>query len=133
MAKGLVAIVGATATGKSGLAIALARSLPGVVIGADSRQVYRELDIGTAKPTLTEREGVPHYLIDVCEPTETLTLATYQAQVREIIARYLDKPTAPLPLLVGGTGLYIKAIARGLKIPPVPPQPELRSQLEALG
>ena len=133
MAKGLVAIVGATATGKSGLAIALAEMFPGIVIGADSRQVYRELDIGTAKPTLAERGGIPHYLIDCCEPTETLTLATYQARARGIIARCLDAAAAPLPLLVGGTGLYVKAIVRGLKIPPVPPQPELRSQLEALG
>lgn len=133
MAKGLIAIVGATATGKSGLAIALAERFVGIVIGADSRQVYRELDIGTAKPTLAERGEVPHYLIDICEPTETLTLASYQRQARAIIERCQATPDGAVPFVVGGTGLYVRAIVRGLKIPPVPPQAELRAQLTNLG
>ncbi|MGL5063998.1 MAG: tRNA (adenosine(37)-N6)-dimethylallyltransferase MiaA, partial [Microcoleus sp.] len=95
---------------------------------ADSRQVYREFDIGTAKPTKFDRASVPHYLIDICDPTETLTVSQYQQQAQSLIA------TADSPLLlVGGTGLYIKSIVRGLKIPRVAPMPELRSQLAELG
>jgi tRNA dimethylallyltransferase len=122
----LIVICGATATGKSGLAIALAQRLQSAIVSADSRLVYREFDIGTAKPSLTEQQQVPHYLIDVCEPTETMTLAEYQRQARSAIAQ------APA-LLVGGTGLYIRSIVKGLKIPQVAPHGELRSQLQALG
>ncbi|AMW29744.1 tRNA (adenosine(37)-N6)-dimethylallyltransferase MiaA [Arthrospira platensis] len=131
---GVIVVCGATATGKSGLALTLAKRLETVIISADSRQVYREFDIGTAKPTLAEREQVPHYLIDICDPTETLTLADYQDRANQLISQsdILAGPGKPL-LLVGGTGLYIKAIAAGLKIPRVPPHPQLRSQLTALG
>ncbi|WP_088893001.1 tRNA (adenosine(37)-N6)-dimethylallyltransferase MiaA [Leptolyngbya ohadii] len=128
----LVVICGATATGKSSLAIDLANRLPGVILSADSRQVYREFDIGTAKPTLAERQQAPHELIDICEPTETLTVADYQAQAQDWIDR-LHQSQKAIPLLVGGTGLYIKSIVRGLRIPRVAPQPLLRSQLQAMG
>ncbi|NER33853.1 MAG: tRNA (adenosine(37)-N6)-dimethylallyltransferase MiaA [Oscillatoria sp. SIO1A7] len=128
---GLIVICGPTATGKSGLALNLAQRLGSAILGADSRQTYREFDIGTAKPTAAERELVPHYLIDICDPTETLTVAEYQEQAQAAIAKHLPK-SAP-PLLVGGTGLYIKAVVRGMKIPRVPPQQELRSQLSSLG
>lgn len=130
---GLIAICGATATGKSGLALALAQRLGSVILSADSRQVYRGFDIGTAKPSLAERQQVPHYLIDICEPTQTLTVADYQQQAYDLIRHCHHALSPPLPLLVGGTGLYIKAVVRGLKIPRVAPQPELRSQLTALG
>ncbi|MFP5271732.1 tRNA (adenosine(37)-N6)-dimethylallyltransferase MiaA [Coleofasciculus sp.] len=124
----LIVIGGATATGKSGLALELAQRLNTVILSADSRQVYREFDIGTAKPSVAERQIVPHYLIDICAPTETLTVADYQEQAQELIA------SLPSPLLlVGGTGLYIKAIVRGLKIPRVAPNEDLRSQLCSLG
>jgi len=126
---GLIVLCGATATGKSSLAIALAQRLNSAIISADSRQVYREFNIGTAKPTTIERRPVPHYLIDICDPTETLTLAEYQQQAQAII----EAPTPTPFLLVGGTGLYIRALTRGLKIPRVPPHPVLRSQLAALG
>ena len=122
----LIVICGATATGKSQLGLALAERLHSVIISADSRQVYREFDIGTAKPSLLEQQLVPHYLIDICAPMDTLTLAQYQQQAQTLIAAH------PVPLLVGGTGLYIKAVAQGLKIPPVSPQPRLRSQLQSL-
>lgn len=125
----LIVICGATATGKSGLALQLAKRFDSVILSADSRQVYRDFDIGTAKPTAEEREQVPHYLIDICDPTETLTLADYQETATELI---VTLPNRPL-FLVGGTGLYIKSIARGLKIPKVSPRPELREQLESLG
>ena len=138
---GLIVICGPTATGKSGLALTLAQQLGSVILGADSRQTYREFDIGTAKPTPAERELVPHYLIDICDPTETLTVAEYQQQAQAAIALHLPRRIAKLllqkiaspPLLVGGTGLYIKAVVRGMKIPRVPPHQELRSQLSSLG
>jgi len=124
----LIVICGATATGKSGLALELAQRLNTVILSADSRQVYREFDIGTAKPSVAERQLVPHYLINICKPTETLTVADYQEQAQKLIASF----PSPL-LLVGGTGLYIKAIVRGLKIPRVAPNENLRSQLSSLG
>jgi tRNA dimethylallyltransferase len=124
----LIVICGATATGKTGLAIALATQLNTAIVSADSRLVYREFDIGTAKPTTAEQQQVLHYLIDICNPTETLTLAEYQRQARSAIAQ-VPSPT----LLVGGTGLYIRSIVKGLKIPQVPPQGELRSQFQSLG
>ncbi|MGV2827688.1 tRNA (adenosine(37)-N6)-dimethylallyltransferase MiaA [Myxosarcina sp. GI1(2024)] len=141
----LIVICGATATGKSNLALSIARRLKTVILSADSRQVYREFDIGTAKPTLAERQLVPHYLIDICDPTETLTLAEYQQQARNLtetltLAEYqqqarnlIEHVPTTTPLLVGGTGLYLNSITKGLKIPNVSPQPELRSQLAVLG
>ena len=134
----LIVICGATASGKSGLALKLAQRLNTVIISADSRQVYREFDIGSAKPSVAEQQFGPHYLIDICEPTETLTLAEYQEETQAIISQLSShlpispSPSAP-PLLVGGTGLYIKSITRGLKIPRVAPHKTLRSQLSALG
>ncbi|MBW4522340.1 MAG: tRNA (adenosine(37)-N6)-dimethylallyltransferase MiaA [Scytolyngbya sp. HA4215-MV1] len=154
----MVVICGPTASGKSGLAIALATRWQSMILSADSRQVYREFNIGTAKPNAFEQQQVPHSLIDICDPTETLTLAEYQAQAKRVIAEWMgdesgeeslrgagdakiqggqlskQEETQGLPLLlVGGTGLYIRSIVRGLKIPRVAPQPALRSQLQALG
>lgn len=123
---------GATATGKSSLAIALSQRLGGVILSADSRQVYREFDIGTAKPSARDRQQVPHYLIDICAPTETLTLAQYQSQA-QVLIHTLHCQGEAVPLLVGGTGLYIDAVVKGLRIPPVAPQPTLRQQLDGLG
>lgn len=125
----LIVICGATASGKSGLALEIAQRLDSVIISADSRQIYKEFDIGTAKPMIAEQKLVPHFQIDICEPTEVLTLAEYQQQTQELIARQKDT----IPLLVGGTGLYLDSITKGLKIPRVAPQPKLRSQLSALG
>nr|WP_198648184.1 tRNA (adenosine(37)-N6)-dimethylallyltransferase MiaA [Cyanothece sp. BG0011] len=129
MSKGLIVICGATATGKTALALEIAQSINSIIISADSRQVYREFNIGTAKPTPAEQDLIHHYLIDICEPTETLTLAEYQEKAQNLI----DKKLTRFPLLVGGTGLYLKSIVKGLKIPRVAPQPRLRLQLEALG
>ena len=130
----LIVICGATATGKSSLALAIAERLSGAILSADSRQVYREFDIGTAKPSIADQQHIPHYLLDLCDPTETLTLAHYQQQAQALIAAF-HTPSSPhsTPLLVGGTGLYIRSIVRGLRIPRVAPQPELRSQLQSLG
>lgn len=111
--------------------MALASQWPAAILSADSRQVYREFDIGTAKPLLADRERVKHYFVDICEPTETLTVATYQQRAEAVIASMHQRHKTPL--LVGGTGLYVNAIAKGLKIPRVAPHLELRSQLQSLG
>lgn len=125
----LIVICGATATGKSGLALNLALGLGSVILSADSRQVYREFNVGTAKPTLAEQKLVTHYLIDICNATETMTVADYQEQAQALISSVTSSPL----LLVGGTGLYIRSIVQGMKIPRVAPHKELRSQLEFLG
>lgn len=129
----LITICGATATGKSSLALALAKRLETIIISADSRQVYREFDIGTAKPSLQERQEVPHYLIDICEPIETLTVADYQQQAQKLITLPNHQTLHTTSLLVGGTGLYIRSIVRGMIIPKVAPNYDLRSQMQKLG
>ncbi|HEX6513775.1 MAG TPA: tRNA (adenosine(37)-N6)-dimethylallyltransferase MiaA [Chloroflexota bacterium] len=117
----LIAIVGPTAAGKSVLAIKIAGKLPGtVIVSADSRQVYRGLDIGTAKPTPEEQAAVPHALIDVVEPDQPFSLADYQRLAYEAIE------AAGKPFLVGGTGLYVRAVVDGYVLPPAPPDPVLR-------
>ncbi len=133
----LIVICGATATGKSRLALALAMRLKTVILSADSRQVYREFDIGTAKPTAVQQKLVPHYLVSICEPREKMTVADFQSSAQSLIlgqeCQHIRKEgeqsrsSSPL-ILVGGTGLYIKSVTRGMKIPRVTPQPELRSQ-----
>jgi tRNA dimethylallyltransferase len=128
MPRRVIAIVGATATGKTALGIALARALDGEIVSADSRQVYRRMDIGTAKPTVEERAAAPHHLIDVCDPDETLTLAAYldfaRAALDEIWARGRQ------PIVVGGTGQHVWALLEGWRVPRVPPDRALRADLE---
>jgi tRNA dimethylallyltransferase len=128
---GLVVICGATATGKSALALALAQIWQTVILTADSRQIYREFNIGTAKPSRAEQALVRHELLDLCDPTTTFTLADYQDRAQTLIGYYHQQGITPL--LVGGTGLYIQAITEGLIIPRVSPQPVLRAQLASLG
>jgi tRNA dimethylallyltransferase len=124
----LTAIVGPTAVGKTVLAIELAQRWNGEIVSADSRQIYRFMDIGTAKPTPVERATAPHHLIDICDPDEPFSLATYQdrayAAIAEIVAR------GRTPLLVGGTGQYLAAVLEGWRIPRIAPQPDLRAELE---
>jgi tRNA dimethylallyltransferase len=130
---GVIVICGATATGKSQLAIAVAQQFGLVILSADSRQVYQEFDIGTAKPSLRQRQQVLHYFVDCCTPRQTFTMGQYQRQAQELIKQqHQNVPESP-PLLVGGTGLYIKSITRGLRMPQIAPQPQLRSQLQDLG
>ncbi len=112
--------------------MALAQQRPSVILSADSRQVYRAFDIGTAKPPAADLQAVPHRFVDICEPTEVLTVADYQQRAQGAIAQIHQKGEQS-PLLVGGTGLYINAVAKGLKIPRVPPHSALRSQFIALG
>ena len=124
----LVAIVGPTATGKSALAVALARRFDGEVVNADSRQVYVGMDIGTAKPAPTERGGVPHHLFDVARPDEPFSLGRWLDLARQALDDIWSR--GRLPLLVGGTGQYVWALLEGWTVPRVPPQPELRRWLE---
>jgi tRNA dimethylallyltransferase len=127
----LIVICGATATGKSGLAIEIAQRLKSRIVSADSRQIYREFDIATAKVSAVELALVPHYLVSTCDPHYTLTVAEYQLQAQQLIEMFHQQQS--VPLLVGGTGLYIKSVVKGMKIPRVAPQSELRSQLTKLG
>jgi tRNA dimethylallyltransferase len=125
----LTAIVGPTAVGKTALAVALARRIDGEIISADSRQIYRLMEIGTAKPTAAERAAAPHHLIDICDPDEPFSLADYQELAAEAIAGIAARGRAPL--LVGGTGQYLAAVLEGWQVPRVAPHPELRALLEA--
>lgn len=123
----LLVIVGPTAVGKTALALDLARRFGGEIVSADSRQIYRGMDIGTAKPTREEQSLAPHHLMDIVAPDEPYTLAQFQADAYAAIDGILAR--GKLPLLVGGTGLYVRAVVEGLRIPRVPPNKELRAQL----
>lgn len=125
----LVAIVGPTAVGKTTLAIELAQRMGGAIVNADSRQVYRQMNIGTAKPTPDEQAAARHHLIDIIDPDEPFSLAVYQEQALQAIAAISG--SGQLPLLVGGTGQYVMAVVEGWGVPRVAPQPELRARLEA--
>lgn len=124
----LVAIVGPTASGKSSLAVALARKLKGEVLACDSTQVYRGFDIGTAKPTLEERGGVPHHLLDLVDPSFSFTAGEYRT--RAVAALEDLRQRARLPILTVGTGLYLRALLEGLADAPAR-SGELRARLEA--
>ena len=123
----LVVIVGPTAVGKTDLSVHLAQAVSGEVVSADSRQVYRGMDIGTAKATREEQGRAPHHLIDVVDPDQTLGLAQFQelatAAIADITAR------GRVPFLVGGTGQYVMAVVEGWKVPRVPPDEVLRREL----
>jgi tRNA dimethylallyltransferase len=125
----LVAVVGPTGVGKSRLALRLAQALNGEIVSADSRQVYRYMDIGTAKPTPREQTLVPHHLIDIVNPDEDFSLAQYQQLACKAIADISKRQK--LALLVGGSGLYVWSVLEGWKIPAVAPDPEFRRRLEA--
>jgi tRNA dimethylallyltransferase len=122
----LIVVVGATATGKSDLALALAEHTGGEVINADALQLYRGLDIGTAKITAAERRGVPHHLLDVLDVTETASVAAYQRAARGEIERL--RASGRTPVLVGGSGLYVQAVVDELEFPGT--DPALRTALE---
>ena len=126
----LVTIVGPTATGKTALAVALAAAFNAEIISADSRQVYRGLDIGTAKPTAEECEQAPHHVLDVVAADDTsFSVAVWRHHAEQAIASITAR--GKQPWLVGGTGLYVQSIVDGLAFPDVPPQPALRAELEA--
>ncbi len=125
----LIAVVGPTAVGKTALAIELAQLLAGEIVNADSRQIYREMNIGTAKPTRQEQRVVPHHLLDIVTPDSPFSLAIYSELAMRAMADITQR--GHVPLLVGGTGQYVAAILEGWSIPRVAPQPEVRARLEA--
>ena len=125
----LVVVLGPTASGKSALGIALALHFNGEIVSADSRQVYRGLDIGTAKVTAEEQALVPHHLIDVADVRETFTVSQFQQQANTTINEILARSRQPF--LVGGSPHYIQAVVDNLHIPSIPPQPALRAELAA--
>ena len=123
----VVAVVGATAAGKSGLSLDLAEALDGEVVNTDAMQLYRGMDIGTAKLPVAERRGVPHHLLDVLEVTEPASVAEFQGQAREVIAEVRDRGRTPV--LVGGSALYTRAVLDEFAFPGT--DPEVRARLEA--
>ena len=133
-AERLLAIVGPTAVGKTALAVRLAQRVGGEVINADSRQVYRGMDIGTAKPTSEERAGpggdIRHWLIDVVDPDETFSVGRYLELAGDALHDCWSRGV--LPLLVGGSGQYVWALLEGWRVPRVPPDRKLRAELEAV-
>jgi tRNA dimethylallyltransferase len=125
----LITIFGPTAVGKSALAILLAEVIGGEIVTADSRQVYRRMDIGTDKPSPEDQARVSHHMIDLVEPDEPYTLAMYQQGATQVIEEILARGN--LPILAGGTPLYINALTEGWTVPRVEPNPRLRRELES--
>lgn len=125
--KNVLAVVGATASGKTSLSIALAKALGGEIISCDSMQIYRGMDIGTAKPTMEEREGIVHHLIDIIEPSESFSVADYaplaKAAIEDITSR------GKLPIFCGGTGLYLDAVLTANEYSEAGSDPALREEL----
>lgn len=126
----VVAVGGPTASGKTALSVALARAFDGEIINADSMQIYKNLDVGTAKPSAEERQGIPHYLLDFLPPETPYSVADFTAAadplIRDITAR------GRLPLVVGGTGLYITSLLSGMAFAPEKTDPAIRARLQAL-
>ena len=124
----LVIIAGPTATGKTSASVALARRLRGSIISADSMQVYRGMDIGSAKVTEEEQQGIPHYLIDVADPTENWNVVRFQKEAEAAVTQILSQ--GRLPFLVGGTGFYIQALLYGIDFTQMDSDTEYRASLE---
>lgn len=124
----ILVIVGPTSSGKSDLAVKIAKKFDGEIISADSRQVYRRLNIGTGKITKKEMEGVPHHLIDIADPKKMYTAADFkdcgEKAIKDIISR------GKIPIIAGGTGFYVQTLIDNVVLPPVPPNKELRRRLE---
>ncbi|OGI63578.1 tRNA (adenosine(37)-N6)-dimethylallyltransferase MiaA [Candidatus Nomurabacteria bacterium RIFCSPHIGHO2_01_FULL_40_12] len=126
--KKIIVILGQTATGKSDLAVKIARKIGGEIISADSRQIYKNLDIGTGKITEKEMRNVPHHLLDVVKPKNRFTVAEYKKLAEEKIKEIIAK--GKIPIMCGGTGFYIDAVTKGVILPQVPPNVKLRKSLQ---
>jgi tRNA dimethylallyltransferase len=125
----VVAVLGPTAVGKSDFALWLAKRINGEIVSADSRQLYRHMDIGTDKPSDDARREVPHHLLDVAEPDQVVTAAQFRQMAHKVLEEIVGR--GHVPIFVGGTNLYFKIVLEGWEVPPVPPDPNLRQQLEA--
>ena len=128
MSKKIVVVCGPTASGKTALSIALAKAFDGEVVSADSMQIYRRMDIGTAKPSLEERDGVPHHMLDVADPGEPYSVARYAKEAGDCVEDILRR--GKLPIVCGGTGLYIDGLLRGAEFQPSGTDNGLRERLE---
>lgn len=126
----VIAIVGATASGKTAYAVELAQKIDGEIISADSRYVYKGLDIGTAKPGIDERKGIPHYMIDIVEPDFNYSAGLYAKQAKECIKEILSR--GKTPIVAGGTGLYIRVLLENYDLPNIEPDYNLRDELAKL-
>lgn len=126
----VIAIVGATASGKTAYSIELAKKIDGEIISADSRLVYKGFDIGTAKPEITERENIPHHLIDIVEPEFDYSAGLYKQQAKEKIIEIFKK--GKTPIIVGGTGLYLNILLKNYDLPQISPNKEFRNKLSTL-
>ncbi len=124
----LICVVGPTAVGKTALAVALAQQFDGEVINADSRQVYRGMTIGTAKPTAVELASVPHHLFDILDPSESFGLALFLDLAGKALQQIRER--SRLPIVCGGTGQYVWGLVEGQRVPQVPPDPQFRIKLE---
>ncbi len=126
----VIAVVGATASGKTAYAVELAKRIDGEIISADSRLVYKGLDIGTAKPDMDERFGVPHYMIDIVEPEVDYSVGLYVNEARNIIEDIISR--GKTPVIAGGTGLYFRILLENYDLPKINPDYELRETLSKL-
>jgi tRNA dimethylallyltransferase len=124
----IIAIVGPTASGKTALSISLAQKYNGEIVSADSRQIYRGMDIGTATPSPAEQDGIPHHLLAIKNPDEEYTVSDYKRDATAAISQILKNNR--VPIMVGGTGLYVDAVLDNLDIPEVKADPELRAKIE---
>lgn len=129
MKKPLIVITGPTASGKTSLAVALAKEIGGEIISGDSMQVYKQMDIGTAKVTEEEKEGVPHYMIDEFEPDQECSVAIFQRKVKDYINHIYSR--GKIPMIVGGTGFYIRAITHDIEFKDLDTDTTIRNQLMA--
>jgi tRNA dimethylallyltransferase len=124
----IIVVLGPTASGKSDLAVKLAKKFNGEVISADSRQVYKGLDIGTGKVTKKEMKGIPHHMLDIISPEETFTAHDFKEQAEKAIEKIIEKGN--LPIVAGGTGFYIQTLVDNFLLPEVPPNKKLRKKLQ---
>ena len=124
----ILVILGPTATGKSDLAVEIALRYNGEIISADSRQVYKGMDLGTGKITKKEMYGVPHYMLDIVNPNSIYNVAKYKAKAGKIILNIIKR--GKLPIICGGTGFYIDSVVKNISLPDVPPNQKLRNKLE---
>lgn len=125
----VIAVVGATASGKTSYAIELAKKINGEIISADSRLVYKGMDIGTAKPTIDEMQEIPHYMIDVVEPEYNYSVGLYVKEAKKYITDIISR--GKVPIVVGGTGLYFRVLLENYDLPDVKPDYELRKELSS--